>query len=197
MTTPLQTLNKHLVLGGAVLALSSLPCFAAEAVPAIQSAPAQPSWWQRTGDTIQQTWDSDQYELYVPLHTWHNRSMYTADKIAEYNENPWGIGFGKYRYDADGDWHALYAMTFMDSHNRVEPIMGYGYEKIWRPSENWRLGAGFTAGMTARQDYNYFPIPIILPLLSIEYRRFALQTTYVPGGKGNGNILFTWARWQF
>ena len=56
---------------------------------------------------------------------------------------------------------------------------------------------GFTAGVTARQDYSYAPIPVILPLVSIEYGRVALQSTYVPGGKGNGNVLFTWLRWQF
>jgi palmitoyl transferase len=153
--------------------------------------------WNSARDTLDTTWQSQQTELYVPLHTWHNRRMYTAEKIDSYNENPWGLGLGKYRYDEAGNWHALYAMVFMDSHNKIEPIAGYGYEKIWRPSENWRLGAGFTAGLTARQDYKYVPIPLILPLLSVEYRRFSLQTTYMPGsGKGNGNILFTWMRWQ-
>lgn len=155
------------------------------------------SMWESAGNTLSATWNSSQNELYVPLHTWHNRSKYTAEKIASYNENPWGLGFGKYRYDEQGNWHALYAMAFLDSHSKLEPIAGYGYEKIWRPSENWRLGAGFTAGFTARQDYSYIPIPIVLPLISIEYRRFSLQATYVPGGQGNGNILFTWMRWQF
>lgn len=160
------------------------------------STAAGDSWWDAGRHTLASVWSSEQYELYVPLHTWHNRRMYDADKIAEYNENPWGLGIGKYRFDEQGNWHGLYAMAFLDSHNRVEPIAGYGYEKIWRPAEGWRLGGGFTAGLTARQDYHYIPIPIVLPLLSIEYKRFALQTTYVPGGKNNGNVLFTWARWQ-
>lgn len=151
----------------------------------------------RLADTVERTWRSDRYELYVPLHTWHNRRTYDADKIAEYNENPWGLGLGKYRYDEDGNWHALYAMAFLDSHNKVEPIAGYGYAKIWRPAQDWRLGLGFTAGVTMRQDYHYYPIPLVLPLLSVEYKRLAIQTTYVPGGRNNGNVLFTWARWQF
>lgn len=50
-------------------------------------------------------------------------------KTNRYNETPWGFGMGKYRYDNDGDWHSLYAMAFMDSNNRVQPIMGYGFEK--------------------------------------------------------------------
>jgi lipid IVA palmitoyltransferase len=164
-------------------------------VPATSTADGG-SMWDKAKATIETTWASDQYELYIPLHTWHNRRAYDANKIAEYNENPWGLGAGKYRYDEQGNWHALYAMAFLDSHNRLEPIAGYGYEKIWRPAEGWRLGAGFTAGVTARQDYNYVPLPLVLPLLSVEYKRFSLQTTYVPGGHNNGNVLFTWARWQ-
>lgn len=164
--------------------------------PATVSA-AGPDWWQRISHEVDQTWHSDRNELFVPLHTWHNRHMYTAEKIASYNENPWGIGAGKYRYDDQGNWHALYAMAFLDSHSKLEPIAGYGYEKIWRPGGDWRLGAGFTAGLTARDDYHYYPIPLILPLVSVGFGRFTLQSTYVPGGKGYGNILFTWMRWQF
>jgi palmitoyl transferase len=162
----------------------------------VANAPAKPSLWDKVKKTTAATWDSRQYELYVPLHTWHNRRHYDADKIAGYNENPWGLGIGKYRFDDQGDWHGIYVMAFLDSHSRVEPVSGYGYEKMWRPNANWRIGAGFTAGVTARQDYHYLPIPLILPLLSIEYKRFALQTTYIPGGHNYGNVLFTWARWE-
>ncbi|MCP9760426.1 phospholipid:lipid A palmitoyltransferase [Aquitalea sp. S1-19] len=175
-------------LGGALLT----PCAWAEE----GEAPA--GWWSRTQATMAETWASQQYELYVPLNAWHNRSKYSAEKIAGYNEDPWGLGGGKYRYDADGDWHAWYAMAFLDSHKDIEPIAGYGFQKMWRPwGGDFRLGAGFTAGVTARKDYDYIPLPVLLPLLSVEYGRFALQTTYIPGGSGNGNVLFTWARWQF
>jgi palmitoyl transferase len=157
----------------------------------------EPSLWQRAAGGLKSTWQSDRTELYIPLYTWHNRSKYSAEKIAGYNENPWGLGGGKSRVDADGNWHALYAMVFMDSHNRLEPIAGYAYQKIWRPTENWRIGAGVTAGVTARSDYRYLPLPVVLPIASLEYKRVALQGTYIPGGNGNGNVLFTWLRWRF
>ncbi|WP_084637741.1 lipid IV(A) palmitoyltransferase PagP [Paludibacterium yongneupense] len=144
------------------------------------------------------TWHSDKYELYIPLHTWHNRRMYSSENIARYNENPFGLGVGKYRFDSDGNWHGLYAMAFMDSHHDVEPIAGYGYQKMWYPGGDWRLGLGYTVGVTMRQDYSYVPIPLVLPLFSIEKGGVALQSTYMPGtGKNNGNVLFTWLRWQF
>ncbi|HTN65453.1 MAG TPA: lipid IV(A) palmitoyltransferase PagP [Burkholderiaceae bacterium] len=185
---------------GVVLAVSlASSCHADDAASTV--APSAPmSRWDRASQavsqTLEQVWHSDQYELYVPLHIWHNRAYYSAQKIAMYNENPWGVGIGKYRYDTDGDWHALYAMAFLESHNKVEPIVGYGFQKIWRPGGSWRLGAGFTAGVTTREDYHYVPIPVLLPLASIEYGRLSLQTTYIPGGNGNGNVLFTWLRWR-
>ena len=184
---------------------TSVPAMASEASAALTVAPEEtPGVLERTRRISDQamanmaaTWQSSQYELYVPLHTWHNRAMYSADKIDGYNENPWGLGVGKYHYDAEGDWHAWYAMAFLDSHHDVEPIAGYGYQKMWRPSGDWRLGAGFTAGVTMRSDYHYVPLPVILPTASVEYGRFSLQATYIPGAAGAGNVLFTWARWQF
>jgi lipid IVA palmitoyltransferase len=157
----------------------------------------KPGLLLRMENSLSKTWDSNDYELYVTLHTWHNRYFYTQEKIDQYNENPWGGGIGKYRYDEDGDWHALYAMAFSDSHSAVQPVVGYGFEKMWRPTENVRLGAGYTVGLTMRQEImHYFPFPMIAPIASIEYKKFALQSAYIFGGEGNGNILFTWGRWQ-
>jgi palmitoyl transferase len=47
-----------------------------------------------------------------------------------------------------------------------------------------------------RQDMYYIPIPVLAPLFSVAYKKLALQSTYIPGGEGHGNILFTWLRWQ-
>ena len=37
-------------------------------------------------DSLSQTWQSKDYELYIPVNTWHNRSYYTDEKIASYEE---------------------------------------------------------------------------------------------------------------
>lgn len=188
-----------LVLGLAAPAMADTPVntSAPVAATATSTDTSTTSWWQRAQGNMAATWQSNQYQLYLPLHTWHNRADYTSEKISGYNETPWGLGAGTYFYDSDGDWHSWYAMAFLDSHDRAEPIAGYGYQKIWRPVGDWRLGAGFTMGFTSRSDYHYYPIPLVLPLLSISYDRVSLQTTYVPGGKGYGNILFTWLTWSF
>lgn len=147
-------------------------------------------------DTLSKTWQSTDYELYIPVNTWHNRHSYSKEDIDGFNERPWGLGAGKYRYDEDGDWHGLYAMAFLDSNSEVETIAGYGFQKVWQSSENVRWGLGYTVGVTLRGDYDYIPLPLLLPLFSVKYKEVAIQSTYVPGGEGHGNVLFTWLRWQ-
>ncbi len=154
------------------------------------------STWSYIQDTLPQTWNAKDYELFIPVNVWHNRSYYSSEKIDSYNENPWGLGLGKYRFDNDGDWHSLYTMAFSDSHKDIEPVAGYAFQKMWRPADDFRIGAGYTIGFTMRRDFNYLPIPVAAPLASIEYKQLALQSTYIFGGEGNGNILFTWLRWQ-
>ena len=54
-----------------------------------QSSPAPSSqskgFWGTFTDQVKQTWDADNYELYVPLNTWHNRAMYDKEKTDRYN----------------------------------------------------------------------------------------------------------------
>lgn len=154
------------------------------------------NWWESAKSNVSQTWDSDQYELYVPLRVWHNRNTYTKEKIDSFNEQPWGIGLGKYRFDDKGNWHAIFAMAFQDSHNDTEPIIGYAWQATYYPTKHLRTGIGFVAGITARSDMSYVPIPAPLPLVSVEYHKFSLQATYIPGGTGNGNVAFAWLRYQ-
>lgn len=93
-----------------------------------------------------------------------------------------GAGYGISRYDSDGDWHGIYIMAFKDSFNKWEPIGGYAYEKIWRPldDKDFRTGLGFTASVTARDNWKYIPIPAPLPLASIGYQRLTFERPTFP-----------------
>ncbi|HGM5490031.1 TPA: lipid IV(A) palmitoyltransferase PagP [Serratia fonticola] len=158
-------------------------------------------WWNSLTSGVEQTWEDPQYhDLYLPFISWHARFMYDKEKTDNYNEMPWGGGFGVSRYNEVGDWSALYAMMFKDSHNEWQPIIGYGWEKGWYLDQNqdFRLGLGVTAGITAREDFgNYIPLPIVLPLFSAGYKQATVQFTYIPGTYNNGNVLFAWLRFAF
>jgi palmitoyl transferase len=137
-------------------------------------------------------------DVYIPLHIWHNRHFYTDKSIKSYNEVPLGIGFGKSYLDEKNNWHGFYAMEFLDSHNEIEPIVGYAYIKNLIGNKNdVRFGAGYTAIITFRKDSNYIPLPGILPIASISYKNFSLNGTYIPGGTGNGNVAFFWSTYSF
>ena len=149
---------------------------------------------------IAQAWESGDYDLYLPVHTWHNRLMYDSSHIKQrdYNERPWGFGFGRSFLDEDGDSQGVYLMGFMDSNNRFQPIAGYNYFKNWYfgESKDWSAGLGYTLSVTARHEYNYIPIPLPLPIFSVRYRQVAVQSAYVPSTRNSGNVLFTWLRWH-
>lgn len=157
----------------------------------------RPSLFTRIGQRFSNIWVNGKWDLYVPAYTWHNRLMYHTGEAEKFNENPWGGGFGKSYFDEDGDQHALYTMGFMDSNNRFQPIVGYAYVKNWRVFDDFSLGLGFTAGITARHEYHYIPLPGALPIVSMQYKNLAIQATYIPERYNHGNVLFTWFRYHF
>lgn len=176
--------------------LLSLISFAANASET--SSAKKETLWEHFERNVGDTWQSDTYDVYIPVNTWHNRSFYDSEHIDKYNEEPWGLGLGVSRYDEDGDWHGLYAMAFKDSNFYVQTIFGYAYQKNWYLNENRDLsvGAGFTLSLTQRHEYYYIPVPLPLPLVGLTYKRLSVQAAYVPGVKNDGNVLFTWLRWQ-
>ncbi|AIR61232.1 MULTISPECIES: lipid IV(A) palmitoyltransferase PagP [Cedecea] len=156
--------------------------------------------WETFSGQVSKTWNEpEHYDLYVPAITWHARFAYDKEKTDRYNERPWGAGFGQSRWDEEGNWNGIYLMAFKDSFNKWEPIGGYGWEKTWRPlsDDNFHMGLGYTVGVTARDNWKYIPIPVVLPLASIGYGPATFQMTYIPGTYNNGNVYFAWMRFQF
>jgi len=153
---------------------------------------------QRAWKPVAETYEQGQNELYLPFRTYHLRSAYPREKIDSYQEHPPGLGFGRGRYDEKGNYEGVYAMGFQDSHFKPQWMAGYVWRAIWRPAEDMRLGLGWTAFVMAREDIgHYTPFPGILPTASIGYKKLSLETTYVPGARGAGNVLFFWGKWHF
>lgn len=160
--------------------------------------PADLSWYKRWTRNVSNTWDSRQWDIFVPLRIWHDREAY--DDMSQMNEEPWGLGAGKFYHDEKSNRHSLVVMGFQDSHNEFEPVAGYMWQKLWRnDADTWRLSLGYMAGVTMRGDFHYIPFPIALPVAGVEYRRLSLEFTYIPPLTGvdfTGSALFVWARWR-
>jgi palmitoyl transferase len=156
------------------------------------------SFYELACNRINDIWDNGSHDLYLPMYTYHLRFAYDDDKIDSFREFTWGLGYGRSRYNESGNWEGIYLMALSDSHSKVQPIVGYGHQWMWGDRHRLHGGIGYTAFLTSRADIaNNIPIPGILPIASINYDRFALNTAYLPGGNGNGNILFFWSRFGF
>ena len=150
-----------------------------------------PRWMRAFGDRLHATWSQGQNELYIPTYAWHNRMQYSKQRVHTFNENPWGGGLGKSYYDEQGNWNALYAFAFLDSHKNVEPVVGYAYLKVHHFTDLFSIGGGVAVLVTARPDiFHNIPFPGALPWVSINYQRLSFSGTYIPGAKGAGNVLF-------
>ena len=144
---------------------------------------------------VENTWTQGDSDLYIPFHAHHLRYAYSKEKVDEFNENSWGLGYGRSHYLDNGNWEGLYGMAFSDSHNDIEPMVGYAYQWMWGKQSALHAGLGYTVFITARSDVmHYTPFPAALPVASINYNKLSLNTAFVPGGNGNGNILFFWSR---
>jgi hypothetical protein len=164
--------------------------------------PAPEKWYQGVWKNWSDLWRLGDTTVVIPFSTYHFRFAYTREQIDEYTEWPFGFGFGRARPDERGNMRDVYIMGFQDSHGKPSYMAGYRYMWQWRPIEgasDFRIGAGYTIFLMARSDTfgGYVPFPGILPVATIAYKRFALESAYVPGGQGVGNVLFTYARIQF
>lgn len=191
------------------------PASSTPAQPA--SSPAGVPWYQQAWYTLRDPQPATWYEgiwknwrdtfrlgdttVLIPFSTYHLRFAYEQEKIDQYVEWPWGFGLARSRPDERGNQRIVYAMAFQDSNSKPTYMAGYRYMWEWRPFESaadLRIGAGYTLFLMSRSDtFGYVPFPGILPVGTIGYKRFALETAYVPGGQGYGNVLFTFARIQF
>ena len=157
------------------------------------------AWFEETTNHLASIWKDGNDELYVPLYTYHMPFAYTPEKIADYTSYPMGLGFGKGIVNESGNWEGLFGVAFKDSHGVFEYLAGYGWVPMWNVDKagDWKVGAGGSAFLMARKDiFNYTPFPGVLPIASVSYQKLSLQTTYIPGGKGFGNVIFTWAKWE-
>lgn len=141
-------------------------------------------------------WNEGDTDIYLPLHTHHIRRAYSPGMVASFNENTYGLGYGRSFKDAHGGWHGLYAMAFKDSHFKVEPVVGYARLYPLARVGEASFHVGYAAFITARHDVRrYLPIPGAFPLMSAEVGRLSLMTAFTPGRRNKGNLFFIFGKY--
>lgn len=185
------------------LCMSSViaPSFAQDATneSSLSASNAVGPWYEEGIHHVSKTWQEGSVEIYLPFATLHMPFAYTPDQRKNYNELPLGLGAGRGRINSNGNYEGVFGMVFQDSHSRTEYTVGYAWIPTWTVHDtDMKVGVGLAGIITARSDIgNYMPFPAVLPVASISAGNFSIQAAYVPGGKGNGNVLFAWAKWSF
>lgn len=139
---------------------------------------------------------SGDWDAYVTGFAWHAPWAYNNSTRGRLNEAAWGGGIGRSMRDGDGDRHSVYVMGFADSHRDPQFAAGYAWHRYWTPARNWHIGFGYMAFLTSRKDVaHHWPIPAVLPCLSIRCRRFEVLGLFVPRVskdiKGDVFMVFT------
>lgn len=144
---------------------------------------------------MKSAYDDGDIAIIVPINTWHNRLTYDEKHLARYNEKPYGLGISKWLND-DERLYGIYGIVFSDSNYHTQTM--FGYIHLYHLNNNaLKFSLGYTIGLTQRHEYFYVPIPLPLPTFGINFKRFNIQAAYVPGGKNDGNVLFSWISWTF
>ena len=155
----------------------------------------------RSCSKIAAAWDHGDNELILSGYAYHLRSTYTEEKLNELNERAYGGGWARTITDPDGDTHTLFLFAFHESHNNVQWNLGYLYSTYWGPQDGVQGGLGISALIVQRPDIaNGIPIPAILPVASLKYKKATLMATFIPtvnGGINNGSVLFLFGRFGF
>lgn len=157
------------------------------------------NWWQYAKSKANSIATEGQADLYLTGYSYHGRHTYTADRIAEFNEESWGIGYGKSLTNARGDEESLFFIMISDSHYKPQPMLGYAYQWMWPVVKSGlEIGAGYAAMAVSRADYfGGVPFPLVLPVASIGTKKFRAMASYIPrisNSKGNGDVLFVFCR---
>jgi palmitoyl transferase len=146
-------------------------------------------------------WDHGENELVLTGYAYHLRSTYTEEKLRELNEKAYGGGWARTIEDSDGDTHSLFIFGFHESHHKIQWNAGYYYSTYWGPQDGLRGGLGVATFFVQRPDIaSGVPIPAILPMAALKYKKATLMATFIPtvnGGINNGSVLFVFGRVGF
>lgn len=111
---------------------------------------------------------------------WTEHPAFDYDNRSEENALPFGAGLVRTVIDERGNERMLFGMVFSDSHYYPEPTFGYSWVARWPIGENFHVGAGYLLGFTFREDYNWLPIPMPLPVVKAGTDDVGVYMTFIP-----------------
>jgi hypothetical protein len=145
--------------------------------------PSEAGVWSRTGEGVKRLWSEGRPTLIVSGYAWHLPWKHKTERQKAFNDAAWGAGFGRLFAENDRRQRIFYVVANNDSHDKMQYMTGYAWQARWHPYGTLRLGAGYTMFLIGRHEYNYAPIPLMLPAFTVGTDAADLFATYVPYGE--------------
>lgn len=137
------------------------------------------SFWADTTEGFDFIMKNGSDTLVLPLYT--NHPTWAWDNRHEENGWPMGGGLARKLIDDKGNERMFFAVAFVDSNYRIEPIAGYAwFARYPIGSSGLNVGAGYIAGITMRGDYMWAPLPLPLPAAKIGFKNVDFYGTWIP-----------------
>ena len=108
------------------------------------------------------------------------------------NERAWGLGIEKLIYTRDDKRESINVLWITDSHSDPQFSTAYEWQRRFYKKGSFEFWAGVSAVIVLRSDFDYSPIPFVLPTVAFSYGAVTLKFVAIPsvGGVNNGNVLF-------
>lgn len=139
-----------------------------------------------------------QHGVILPFKARHLSDQYSSQLKEKLNEENYGLGYSRSKTFGrhQNEW---YLMGFNDSFHKLSVQAGYRYQFNVLPSNDWKLGVGFTAGVISKREIsNGNPNLFVLPSMGFGYKNVEVGMVYVPELSRTVNeLLFFWATIKF
>jgi len=156
------------------------------------------SWIETGCRHVVDTYSEGSNGLLVSGYEWHLPYSWTPDRRAEENENAWGGGWARGRETPSGNTEDVFFLVFEDSHRTAQFNVGYAWRTYWGDRSILQAGLGFTAAIVQRPDIaGGWPIPAVLPLVTIRHKGVEVLSAYIPklnGGVNHGSVLYVFGK---
>lgn len=139
-----------------------------------------------------QLWAEGDNILFLSGKYWHLAYGFPEESRKHYNNDAWGLGFGRRVYDENQNETMFWAMVSEDSHRAPLPMVGASWLARWKIMGDVYVGAGYSIAVIAHKTMtNYIPVPVAAPIVSVGGERNSVYVTFI------NNILYAFAGFQF
>ena len=139
-------------------------------------------FWHGVWDGTKRILSEGSQDLYVSGYYYHTPYHFSDHRRDEFNDNAWGLGYGRTLAEENQNQRMFYGMVVRDSHQKPFYLAGYAWVARWDFYREVQVGAGYSALLIAHStSTNYWPVPLLAPVVSIGTNNAAIYATYFNG----------------